>query len=159
MKICVPGELFSTVDLERLVWSDNERLYWQHSQHLKLKHVSLSSELVLNQISEDSPLGRLVLRSCSEVIVTPNNNSGKRYLCTIVEKLNTSIMILMGKAMVRDLGLQPEACLSFKIEMKLEARNFEEMRKALGELTVVESEFLFPDFSKGDINFDTDAAK
>ena len=65
----------------------------------------------------------------------------------------------MGKAMVRDLGLQPEACLSFKVEMKLEAKNFEDMKLALGKLTVVESEFLFPDFSKGDVQFDTESSK
>jgi len=61
--------------------------------------------------------------------------------------------------MVRDLGLKADAVLSFKIEMKLEAKNFEDMKKSLGELTVVESEYLFPDFSKGNVHFDTDASK
>lgn len=107
-------------------------------------------------ISEDTAVGRLILRSCNYVLLTKTQEVRKKdededkkprvYLCQVVEKAKNAVHINLGPICVSQLELKTGEKCSFDIQFQLDRSLFTEQKKIIDRLSDFHLDMLFPDF-------------
>jgi len=112
---------------------------------------------ICSDICEDTPVGRLILRSCHSVLLAKtetvnksesNGTKPRVYLCAIVEKTKNAMYFEIGKSCVQELKLLAAEVSSFDIQFQLDRTTFMEQKKVIDQLTDLHLDMLFPNFNQ-----------
>ena len=111
--------------------------------------------LIYRDVSEDTAVGRLILRSCNAVLLTESDEVrecekvGRKprvYLCAIADKTKNAMYFEIGEACVKQLDLHCDEVSSFDIQFQLDRTAFMEQKKVIDQITETHLDMLFPDF-------------
>jgi hypothetical protein len=107
-------------------------------------------------VSEDTAVGRLILRSCNFLLLTKteharaaaeSNSKPRVYLCPISDKTKNSVYIDIGRTCVTELELKDSEFSSFDIQFQLDRTAFMEMKAVIDKLNDFHLSMLFPNFN------------
>lgn len=116
--------------------------------------VGLTLNFYYRDISEDTAVGRLILRSCNAILLTKSEESRKRdsksskirvYFCPLSDKSKNSVFLDLGKTCVSELQLKDGDVIQFDIQFQLDRTAFIEQKKIIDQLEERHLNMLFPD--------------
>lgn len=108
-----------------------------------------------SDISEDTAVGRLILRSCNAVLLTKSEESRRLdnstkirvYFCPISDKTKNSVYLDLGRTSVAELDLKDGDVMQFDIQFQLDRTAFIEQKKVIDQLEERHLNMLFPDLA------------
>lgn len=111
------------------------------------------SIIFFRDISEDTAVGRLILRSCNAVLITKSEESRKAdynskirvYFCPVSDKTKNSVYLDIGRTCVSELDLKDTDVIQFDIQFQLDRTAFIEQKKVIDLLSAKHLDMLFPD--------------
>ncbi|CAL8121816.1 unnamed protein product [Orchesella dallaii] len=108
---------------------------------------------MMSDISYDTKLRKLINDSCSAVLISdsPELNSAlmkpsRQYLCNLVDKLKSAIIIAIGRKAVGELSLLSDSIRPLQIQFVLDSNKIDRMKFTLEDLSKHHMELLFPSF-------------
>ncbi|CAL8138318.1 unnamed protein product [Orchesella dallaii] len=110
---------------------------------------------LFRDISEDTAVGRLILRSCNAVLLAKSEDSRttesdkkiKVYFCPISDKTKNCVYLDLGKTCVSHLDLKEDDVVQFDIQFQLDRTAFIEQKKVIDQLEEKHLAMLFPDLA------------
>ncbi|ODM91944.1 putative helicase with zinc finger domain [Orchesella cincta] len=108
---------------------------------------------MMSDISYDSKLRKVINDSCSTVLIsgTTDINSAfrktlRRYLCNIVDKSKSAIIIAIGRRAVGELVLLSDSIRPLQVQFVLDSSKIDRMKFTLEDFSEHHLELLFPGF-------------
>lgn len=161
---CRKGDMYGKIDLPRLaIVLLTSYLFIVESfkvyMLLGCGFYHLNSFMNYSDILCDSNLQRLI-NNCSSVMLSHRNykegpfrKPSQRYLCNIVEKFNSAIVIVINKQVAEKLSLVEECSRQVQIQFVLDVSYINALKSTLSDLTDHHMELLFPNFGNSKLPF------